>query len=333
MKLSTLLNPILLKNAAPTWAGILVAGSAAPVMAASEKNLGLKAIGSYATGIFDDASAEVVAHDPANQWLFVGNNILNWPAMGMYQPDGIAAYSFRGQPYLVTANEGDVRTVVGLTPNSATGSEDIRVGNAAYILDPSAFPNAAVLKTNAQLGRLQVSRLSGDTDGDGDFDEIHSFGGRSFSIWSSSGDLVFDSGDQFEQVVKTQLPLNFNANNTNNDRDSRSDDSGPEPECLVLGHAFGRQWAFIGLERIGGIMVYDVTDPANARFSNYVNNRNFGVRPGAGTIPPNPLPNTGDLSPESIAFIKADESPNGRPLLVVTNEVSGTTTLFEITKE
>ncbi len=260
-----------------------------------------------------------------------GNNILNWPVKGMYQPDAIAAYSFRGKQYLVTANEGDVRSYPGLLPPPASGSEDIRVGSLA--LDPADFPDATALKALSKLGRLQASRISGDLDGDGLHDEIHTFGGRSFSIWSTSGDLVFDSGDQFERITAQELPLTFNTNSTNNDRDGRSDDSGPEPECLVLGRAFGRQWAFIGLERVGGIMVYDVTDPREVRFSNYVNNRNFSVTPNAANIPPAQLPNTGDLSPEALVFINEEDSPTGQPLLVVTNAVSGTTTVFGITKE
>jgi 2',3'-cyclic-nucleotide 2'-phosphodiesterase/3'-nucleotidase/5'-nucleotidase len=261
------------------------------------------------------------------------NKIVNWPIKGMYQPDAIAAYSFLGENYLVMANEGDVRNYLGLLPPPASGSEDIRIGSIE--LNPAIFPEAVAtfLKRSTNIGRLQTSRITGDLDGDGKYDEIHVFGGRSFSIRKASGELVFDSGDQFEQATAAFYPLNFNANNSNNGRDTRSDDSGPEPECLVLGHAFGRQFAFIGLERIGGIMIYDVTNPHQTRFVNYVNNRNFGVTPNAANIPPRPAPNTGDLSPEAILFIKEDNSPNGKPLLVVTHEVSGTTTVFEITKE
>jgi 2',3'-cyclic-nucleotide 2'-phosphodiesterase/3'-nucleotidase/5'-nucleotidase len=259
-------------------------------------------------------------------------NIQNWPVKGMFQPDAVAAYQFKGESYLVTANEGDVRGVPGLQTVTSSGSEDIRVGDILYKLDPFVFPNGATLKTLGNLGRLQASRLTGDLDGDGDFDEIHSFGGRSFSIWNAAGDLVFDSGDRFERKLAELRPANFNSNNTANALDARSDDSGPEPECLVLGKAYGRTYAFIGLERIGGIMVYDVTDPGKAAFALYVNNRNFSVLPGAGTIPPN-LPTAGDLGAEALVFIKPEDSPTGTPLLVVTNDVSGTTTLFEISKK
>ncbi len=263
------------------------------------------------------------------------NQIVNWPVKGMYQPDNIAAYKYRGDDYIVMANEGDARSVLGLLPPPASGSEDIRVGAVDYVLNPDIYPAAVAtfLKRSTNLGRLQASRISGDLDGDGKREEIHTFGGRSFSIRKASGELVFDSGDQFEQITAAMFPANFNANSSNNTRDTRSDDSGPEPECLVLGKAFGRQFAFIGLERVSGIMVYDVTNPHEARFVNYVNNRNFSVTPSAANIPPKPAPNTGDLSPEALIFIKEEDSPNGKPLLVVTHEVSGTTTVFEITRE
>ncbi|MES2470179.1 MAG: choice-of-anchor I family protein [Verrucomicrobiota bacterium] len=261
-----------------------------------------------------------------------GIRFFNRPVKGMFQPDAVASYQFQGESYLVTANEGDVRNYPGLVPPPLTGSEDIRIGDPAFLLDPAAFPDAATLKMNSNLGRLQASRITGDLDGDGDRDEIHTFGGRSFSIWHASGELVFDSGDQFERTIAALFPANFNSNNSNNTIDTRSDDSGPEPECLVLGKAYGRQWAFIGLERIGGIMVYDVTDPHQTRFVRYVNNRNFAVVPGAGTNPPK-VPTAGDLAAEALVFIKPEDSPTGKPLLVVTNDVSGTTTLFEITRE
>jgi hypothetical protein len=245
------------------------------------------------------------------------NNIANWQHVrGMYQPDAIAAYQVGdGNTYLVMANEGDSRDYPGF-------SELARVGSLP--LDPVAFPDAEILKSNAYLGRLRVTNANGDTDGDGDYDELFAFGGRSFSIWKASGTFVFDSRDDFEQKTAELRPANFNANNTNNIRDDRSDDKGPEPEGVAVGKAFGRTYAFIGLERIGGIMVYDVSDPFHPQFVQYENDRNFSADPASGTA--------GDLGPEGLAFIREQDSPNGKPLLVVSNEVSGTTTIYKISE-
>ncbi len=96
-------------------------------------------------------------------------------------------------------------------------------------------------------------------DGDGDHDAIVAFGARSFSIWDAdSGEQVFDSGDDFERITAEALgTTGFNATDDENGFDDRSDDKGPEPEALAVGEVGGRRYAFIGLERTGGIMVYE----------------------------------------------------------------------------
>ncbi len=137
-----------------------------------------------------------------------------------------------------------------------------------------------------------------------------------------------DSGDALERITAKAYPANFNASNTNNEFDNRSDDKGPEPEGVVIGKVSGTPYAFIGLERIGGVVVFDVSDPKAPKFVQYVNRRNFNVEPetddGGGD------PGAGDLGPEGLLFISSDDSPNGKPLLVVGNEISGTTTIYEI---
>ncbi|MBF2026416.1 MAG: choice-of-anchor I family protein [Oscillatoriales cyanobacterium C42_A2020_001] len=231
-------------------------------------------------------------------------NIQNQPVFGMYQPDAIARFTgLDGKTYLITANEGDARDYTGF-------AEEIRVGDSKYVLDPATFPNAAALKNNAALGRLTVTSATGDTNGDGDFDQIQVFGGRSFSIRDTSGNLVFDSGDQFERITAAAVPTLFNSNGDAATFDTRSDNKGPEPEGAVVGIVDERVYAFIGLERTGGVMVYDVTNVQKPRFLEYVTT-------------------TGDVSPEGLTFIPASQSSTGVALLVVTNEVSGTTAMFE----
>ncbi len=243
-------------------------------------------------------------------------NIRNWPVFGMYEPDTIATFTSRGKSYFVTANEGDARDWPGLT-------EEVRVGAATVALDPVAFPDAAMLKQNANLGRLNVTRTLGDSDGDGDFDALFTLGGRSFSIWSADGTQVFDSDGDLERITAAADPAHFNASNDNNNFDDRSDNKGPEPEGLAVGEIGSRKYAFIGLERTGGIAAYDITTPTAPVFVDYVNNRDFSVADIAS-------PDVGDLGPEGVLFIPAYESPNFRPLLVVTNEISGTVSTYQV---
>ncbi len=255
-------------------------------------------------------------------------NIIPRPVWGMYQPDAIEAFRAGGKTLLLTANEGDVREWPGLPG----GSEAARVGSLN--LDPAAFPDSVSLKANASLGRLNVTRYNGDTDGDGDFDQLYAFGARSFSIWTTGGALVFDSGDALEQLVRDHHPDYFNATHTNNDnlnvnpnnwtRDSRSDDKGPEPETVKVARLFGRQYVFVALERIGGVAIYDLTNVAAPVLDGYVNVRGFGQ--------PANSSQAEDLGPEGMLVIPAEDSPNGRPLLVLANEISGTTRIFEISR-
>lgn len=240
-----------------------------------------------------------------------GVNIQHWPVQSMYMPDAIAAYTVNDSLYLVTANEGDARDYDGY-------SEEKRL--ADLVLDAAAFPNASELQRAENLGRLRVSTASTDANGDGLVDRIAAYGGRSFSIWDAAGNLVFDSGDAIERITAELLPEGFNSSGENDSFDSRSDDKGPEPEALTLGEIDGRTYAFVGLERIGGIMVWDITDPRAPVFVQYANNRDFTVAD----------EEAGDLAPEGIVFVAAADSPTGNPMIIVANEFSGTTTLWEI---
>jgi len=173
---------------------------------------------------------------------------------------------------------------------------------------------------------LKVTDTLGDTDEDGDYDELYCFGARSFTIWNDEGGLVFDSGEQFEQITAEVYPDFFNTTDDEHEFDNRSDDKGPEPEHVVVGKIGESTVAFVGLERIGGIMVYDVSDPENPRFLDYVNNRNFKVDPEVEDGVTNRK--VGDLGTEGLIFIPADKSPMDQALVVACNEISGTTTIY-----
>jgi 2',3'-cyclic-nucleotide 2'-phosphodiesterase/3'-nucleotidase/5'-nucleotidase len=262
---------------------------------------------------FKDYSTAANRLDPSDRDGAI--SIANWPVFGMYQPDAIAAFRTGGRTYLITANEGDARDYDGF-------SEEARVG--AITLDPVAFPTRATLRMNANLGRLNITTATGNTDGDAELEALYTFGARSFSIWSDTGELVFDSGDRLEQIVAATYPAFFNAGNDDNAFDSRSDNKGPEPEAIAVGELYGAVYAFVGLERVGGVMVYDVTDPTAPRFVEYVNNRDFTAAANTAAA--------GDLGPEGLHFVPREESPTNTPLLVVANEISGTTTVYEIVR-
>ncbi|CAM4090884.1 MULTISPECIES: choice-of-anchor I family protein [Flavobacterium] len=244
--------------------------------------------------------------------IFMGN----WPVKGMYMPDAIANYTVGGTTYLVTANEGDSRDYNGL-------SEEKRVGSGSFVLDPTVFPNADFLKDNKNLGRLTVSNVTGDIDNDGDFDEIHVFGTRSFSIWNATtGALVYDSGSDFERITAADPVYGalFNASNSSTSLKNRSDNKGPEPEGITIAEIDGATYAFITLERIGGLMTYDITNPMAPTFISYKNSRNTSSL-------------GGDLGPEGIIYIAPQDSPVNKGLVIMANEVSATLSLYEISND
>jgi len=237
----------------------------------------------------------------------------SWPVLSMYQPDAIAPFTHNGATYIVTANEGDARDYDGY-------SEETRVGKLK--LDPSKYPNAAELQDEKALGRLKTTTVKGDTDGDGDIDQIYAYGARSFSIFSADGKMVYDSGDEFTAMLSKKHPTWFNSEGEVSNFDKRSDDKGVEPEGVAIGEVNGTRYAFIGLERMGGIMVYDISNPQTPKFATYIVNSKPEGSGEEGTA--------GDLGPEGLAFIAPDKSPTGQAILVVANEVSGSTSAFEL---
>ena len=258
------------------------------------------------------------------------------PVKGILQPDSIAAYEVGGTTYLVLANEGDAR-------DWEAYSEEVRISKLGRkklppLCDGYAGMTAEQIKEfqkDENAGRLKITTAFGLNEGKNCYDDLYTFGGRSFSIFTSDGKRVFDSGDQFEQITAELLPEHFNASHTDNKLDSRSDDKGPEPEGVTVGKINGRTYAFIGFERLGGVMVYDITDPEHPAYQAYINNRDFSVNmeeladDGEDAVQDG-LRRVGDLGAEGLVFVPATDSPNGHNLLLVGNEVSGTTTVFQV---
>jgi hypothetical protein len=239
-----------------------------------------------------------------------------WPVKGMYMPDGIANYIHDGVTYLVTANEGDAREY-------DTFAEEVNLGDVDYNLDPSVFSNEMVLALETNLASISITNASGDANGDGLYEEIHVFGGRSFSIFEAeTGNLVFDSGHDFERIVANDpvYAAIFNASNTNNSFKNRSGDKGVEPEGVIVQEINGVTYAFITLERMGGMMVYDISNPFEPQFIDYKNNRD--ATPDAEA--------SGDLGPEGIIYIAPSKNELNKGLIVISNEISATISVYAI---
>lgn len=267
---------------------------------------------------------------------------------GVYMPDTIASYSWKGASFVLTANEGDAREYFFDTLNTAgeqdealceaAGGQDFDSGDGclAYTEETQArrldYAPGSNLETIAgddprdsdftahPLGRLTVTTTLGDSDNNGEYEAIYAYGARSFTIWDSNGLAVFDSGDDFERITASIHGNAFNNNNDENVGDDRSANKGPEPEALAVGQVGDRTYAFIGLERMGGIFVYDITNPYDTKFVDYVINRDLTEE---GDV-------MGDSGPEGMAFVEAASSPTGVPLLVIGNEVSGTVAVWQI---
>jgi len=227
--------------------------------------------------------------------------------------------------------------------------------------DSSAYTNPSEdIQDNDNLGRLKTTTANGDADGDELYETIYAYGARSFSVWDEDGKLVFDSGNDIEKIVREYSPNYYHSSNDVLGGDDRSDDKGTEPEGLTLGKIGDLVYAFIGLERVGGILVYDVTTPDSPVFVDYLNNRDLSKEllveevdrngtdfddyngsadyvvlkedddKGWNFLNVTDFATAGDLGPEGMVFVDAQDSPTGNPLLIVSNEVSGTTTVYTI---
>lgn len=244
------------------------------------------------------------------------------PVLGLLQPDGIDTYDYNGETYLLIANEGDSQDYEGYSEEKRVKKlkDDIQLDARYYQGYTQAELDDMVdngLFDDEQLGRLKVTTSHAFKDADGKYNALVSYGGRSFSILRASDlEMIYDSGSDIEQRVLDLLPERFNANYESADDikvDDRSDDKGPEAENVVVGKVGSHSYAFVGLERVGGIMIYDITNPNEPYFVKYLYD----------------LDNK-DISPEGITFESAEESPNGKPMLIASFELSGTTSAWEL---
>lgn len=244
-----------------------------------------------------DRSAEGYELDASNRDNAI--NLQNYDNLfGMRQPDAIQAYEIDGTTYVLTANEGDARDAT-----------EARVKDLE--LDPEAFENAELLQRNEVLGRLKVRTDLGDTDGDGDHDVLYHYGSRSYTIYDVDGNIVFDSASHISQVIAEIRPEKFNADD--GEFDGRSDDKGVEPEAISVGMVEGRVMVFVGLERDNGIYVADISDPENPKYVGYIDGEA-----------------SGHLSPETIAFVAAEDSATGKAQIVVAYEGDGNTVVYDV---
>ncbi|MBN8209083.1 choice-of-anchor I family protein [Bacillus sp. NTK071] len=277
---------------------------------------------------FKDHSMEGNGLDASNKSDEV--DIKPMPVLGMYQPDGIVLYTVEGRNYIITPNEGDSRDYTAYSEETRVADLEAETGHAIK-LDAEHYKGFTQeqldkmvkdgLWNEEQLGRLKVTTANGLNE-DGEYEALYSYGGRSFSVYETEDfEQLYDSGDEFEQITSEALPKNFNSSNDDNAFKNRSDDKGPEPETAEVGEINGKQYAFIGLERQGGIMVYDIDNPKEPQFVTYFTSRDFSSEDGSVK---------GDSAPEGLKFVAANDSATGKAMLLAAHEVSGTVVAYEI---
>jgi hypothetical protein len=284
--------------------------------------------------------------------------------MGYYMPDSLASYTVDGQDYVLSANEGDGREYIYETTQETCDNaghdwdgkeyqpggddedadkyttkeddcisyadeargDDLNVDAAHPLMNEAVYGEDGTIANKNTLGRIKVVFDNEDIAAD---ENVYTYGARSFSIWNMNGEQVFDSGDELSKKANTTS--HFNTSNDNQDNDDRSDDKGVEPEAIEVAHILDKHVAFIGLERQGGVAAYDVSIPSEAKFLTYINNRDFTAdicTEVDGTECDNDEYNeaAGDLGPESIEYF----ARNDKHFIAVGNEVSGTTTVYQI---
>ena len=259
--------------------------------------------GVYSLG-YQDLSVAANALDLVEDGTYAANTYPD--AVAAYMPDGISVYESNGKTYLVTANEGDAREWGDEEAGTAFCNE---IKETLIAVDGAEAEKVRVIDPEVTDGLPEGKAVL--------------FSSRSFSIFRVDENgltQVFDSGKDFEALSNKYIPEYFNCSNDDNEYDSRSPKKGPEPESVTVGTVGSDLYAFIALERIGGIMVYRI-DPAGetASFVNYINTRDFSENPGEAE------PHlTSDVAPEGLRFIPE------RGILLAAFEVSGTVSAYSV---
>ncbi|WP_419961095.1 choice-of-anchor I family protein [Psychrobacillus sp. BM2] len=244
------------------------------------------------------------------------------PILSFYMPDAIETFTVATgdttQTYIITPNEGDARDYEGFSEDKKVEKiiKDVKLNADNYAGYTQTELDAFDLTT---LKDYKITTEDGKNEA-GVYEALYGYGGRSFSIFNAETmELAFDSGSDFESIIANdpRLKQYFNVSNDNVKVDDRSNSKGPEPESVVTGEMNGKTYAFIALERISGIMVYDLTNPSSAEFVTFITSRDF-----SGDV-------KGDVAPEGLRFIPASESPTGNALLAATHEMSGTVAVYE----
>ena len=240
--------------------------------------------------------------------------------VGASQPDAIAGFTVGAGQYFVTANEGDAREYTCL-------NDDLR--GSALKVDARRFPDWKTLSGNTALGRAKVNPTIGDKDGDGDIDTIHLRGSNSMTMYRN-GIAIWDSADLLDQIqtqafgvanINGSHSLSSDKSTMNYVGQDRSDDKGSEPEGVAVGMVGDRRIAILGLERMTALAIFDITDPGNPIFQEWLQ-----MLPTKAT----PAKDVKHWSPEGIVFVPASKSPSGKALIITSYELSGSISIHQV---
>jgi hypothetical protein len=228
-----------------------------------------------------------------------GSALASYPVRGLRQALDILAFEVDGQVLIAGADGGTAR-VIGGTPGY---DETTRVN--AILLDTLVFPDAATLARDDRLGRLRISRVDGDPNGDGLYERLIAFGGRSVFLARGDGSVVWDSGDRLERRVLARQPERAAR------LDAAAEDAGLAPQSLALLELGGVRLLVVGCAGSGSLAAYDLSRPGAARFAGF-------------------LPTTLGADPVDLAFVPAHEAPGARPILIAVDAATGAVELLDV---